>query len=106
MNDEVGVQRSGVGLPAKRESTSRNADEADDTSFVLVYQWIVTWQARLIVQEDRLELAIPLPRRSCGVIGRDGKNTLLCSSATWSMSEPVSDLTPLIEFLDGPMSTS
>ena len=50
-------------MPEKRESTSRNADEADDTSFVLVYQWIVTWQARLIVQEDRLEpLAIPLPQ--------------------------------------------
>jgi len=63
MNDEVGMQRSGVGLPEKREPTSRNADEADDTSFVLVYQWIVTWQARLIVQEDRLEpLAIPLPQ--------------------------------------------
>ena len=83
----------------------RNADEADDTSFVLVYQWIVTWQARLIVQEDRSSWW-RYRCRSCGVIGRDGKNTLLCSSATWSMSEPVSDLTPLIEFLDGPMSTS
>jgi hypothetical protein len=34
---------------------------------------------------------------------RDGKNTKLCSPATWSMSEPVSDLTPRIEFL-APMS--